>query len=218
MTTDRFQRLLPVTGVIAGLALIGGLVLSGSEVSESATAAQIAEHYRDNNTQIVVASLVCAQLFSLMLLFFTAGLRSAIRSGEAGESSYSTVVTIGGTVTALGISLLAFFEFAAADAADRGSSPSVVESLHLLASNAWMPWAVGASALLIGAGLGGLRTVALPRVLSWITLVLGVLAVTPAGALVFAAMPLWLIATGVVLARRDRRAVAVPAGSAPSAA
>ena len=218
MTTDRFQRLLPVTGVIAGLALIGGLVLSGSEVSESATAAQIAEHYRDNNTQIVVASLVCAQLFSLMLLFFTAGLRSAIRSGEAGESSYSTVVTIGGTVTALGISLLAFFEFAAADAADRGSSPSVVESLHLLASSAWMPWAVGAAAMLIGAGLGGLRTVALPRALSWITLVLGVLAVTPAGALVFAAMPLWLIATGVVLARRDRRAVAVPAGSAPSAA
>ena len=124
MQTDRFQRFLPIAGVIAGIALIGGIALSGSEPGDDASPAKVLAYYTDNLTEITVASLVCAQVFSLMLLFFTAGLRSALRSGEAGESSYSTVVALGGAVTALGISLSAMVEFAAASAADKGRVPS----------------------------------------------------------------------------------------------
>jgi hypothetical protein len=160
---------------------------------------------------------VFSQLFGVLLLFFTAGLRAAVRSREGGESSYSTVITVGGTVTALGIVLMSWVTFAAADAADSGASPTAVQALHNLASEAWIPWAVGATVLLIGVGLGGLRTLALPRWLSWATLVLGVLALTPGGIGVFIVMPLWLIVTGVALARRDR-VPAVGRSAAPATA
>ena len=208
MTTDRFQRFLPVAGILAGMALIAGLALSGSEPSESASARELATHYSDNHDAIMISSIVVSQLFCVLLLFFTVGLRAALRSGEAGESTYSTAVAIGGTVTAVGISVMNAVAYAAAEAADRGSQATVVEGLHLLGSEMWMPWAVGAATLLIAAGLGGLRTLALPRWLAWATLVLGVIALTPAGVLTFILMPLWLIATGIVLSRRQRAATA----------
>jgi hypothetical protein len=215
MTTDRFQRFLPLAGVIAGLAMIAGLLLSGSSPASDASAAKVAAYYSDHDGALVV-SAICAQVFAVMLIFFTAGLRSVIRSGEAGEASYSTVVTIGGAVTAIAMSLSGMTILAAVDAATGDAAPSVVQSLHALSSFTWMPWAVGAGALMIAAGLGGLRTLALPRALSWASLVLGVVALTPAGILAFFATPIWLIATGVVLMRGSRTThaiVAQPSGA-----
>jgi hypothetical protein len=215
MTTDRFNRLLPLAGVVAGLVAIAALVLTGSEPGDSASSAKIVSYYTDHKTETVIGSLG-AQITAVALLFFVAGLRSALRSRETGEASYSTLVLAGGVVAAVATSCFGWFGLLAVKAVDNGSQPSVVETFHLIGAYAWMPWTVGAATLLIGAGLGALRTMALPRPLAWVTLALGVIALTPGGILVFMVLPLWLIGTGIVLARADR--AAVPSTARPSAA
>ena len=215
MTTDRFNRLLPLAGIVAGLAIIAGLILSGGEPGDDAAAAKIVTYYADHKTAIVISAL-CAQIAAVAVLFFAAGLRTSLRSRETGEASYSTLAVAGATVTAIGLSVFGWTSLAAVKAVDNGSQDSVVETIHLIGSYAWMPWAVGAATMLIGAGLGGLRTVALPRVLAWVTVALGVIALTPGGPITFALLPLWLIGTGIVLARADRMPAAPPV--TPSAA
>jgi hypothetical protein len=215
MTTDRFNRLLPLAGIVAGLAIIAGLVLSGAEPADDATSAKIVAYYTDHKTAIQISAL-CAQVAAVALLFFAAGLRTSLRSRETGEASYSTLALAGAVVTALGLSFFGWTSLAAVKAVENGSDASVAETIHLIGSYAWMPWAVGAATMLIGAGLGGLRTVALPRVLAWVTVALGVIALTPGGPITFALLPLWLIATGIVLARADR--ATVPSTARASAA
>ena len=215
MTTDRFNRLLPLAGIVAGLAIVAGLVLTGSEPGDDASATKIVAYYADHKTGITIGAL-CAQIAAVALLFFAAGLRTSLRSRETGEASYSTLALAGAVVTALGLSFFGWTSLAASRAVENGSQDSVAETIHLIGAYAWMPWAVGAATMLIGAGLGGLRTVALPRALSWITVALGVIALTPGGPITFLLLPLWLIGTGIVLARADR--AAVPSTARASAA
>jgi hypothetical protein len=217
MTTDRFNRLLPLAGIVAGLAIIAGLVLSGAEPADDATSAKIVAYYSDHKAALQISAL-CAQVAAVALLFFAAGLRTSLRSRETGEASYSTLALAGAVVTALGLSFFGWTTLAAVKAVENGSQASVAETIHLVGSYAWMPWAVGAATMLIGAGLGGLRTVALPRPLAWITVALGVIALTPGGPITFALLPLWLIGTGIVLARADRRMPAASSHATASAA
>jgi hypothetical protein len=215
MTTDRFNRLLPLAGIVAGLAIIAGLVLTGAEPGDDAASAKVVAYYADHKTAIQIGAL-CAQIAAVAVLFFAAGLRTVLRSRETGEASYSTLAVAGATVTAIGLSVFGWTSLAAVRAVENGSQASVVETIHLIGAYAWMPWAVGAATMLIGAGLGGLRTVALPRPLAWVTVVLGVIALTPGGPITFVLLPLWLIGTGIVLARADR--AAVPSTARASAA
>jgi len=87
-------------------------------------------------------------------------------------------------------------------AAHDGSNSAVV-ALGYLSSFGWIPWVASSATLFIAAGLGGLRTAALPKPLAIVTLVLGVLCLLgPTGIAVYFATPFWLIITGVVLYRR----------------
>ena len=45
--------------------------------------------------------------------------------------------------------------------------------------------------MMLGAGIGGLRTVALPKAISWIAIVLGVGFFTPVGPADFLVLPFW---------------------------
>jgi hypothetical protein len=72
-----------------------------------------------------------------------------------------------------------------------------------LQSYDWVPWVVGFGVMLLAAGIGGLRTLALPKLLSWSAVVLGTLFLTPAGFFAAFALPVWTTATGVVLYRRN---------------
>jgi hypothetical protein len=66
--------------------------------------------------------------------------------------------------------------------------------------------AVGTSAFLLGAGVGTLRTGALPNWLAWAAIVIGVLAVTPVGFFAFLALGIWTLIVSVMLFMREREA------------
>lgn len=199
MPHTRFDRFLPASGILAGLALAGGIFATHDEPSlEAHDARPYVDWAQAHHTQLGV-SAVCGALFTFLMLMFAAQLRASIRAGEGGESTYSSVAFAGGIGVALSLGGMSLIS-----AAQASADATAAHTLAFLADAAWLPWAASSGAMLLGTGLGALRTVALPKWLAVVTVVLGVLSVTgPTGIAVFVVTPLWLIATGVVLARRQ---------------
>jgi hypothetical protein len=199
MPISRFERYLPYAGVVAGvLFAIGGYVPKMSDQAGDPNAIQL---LNDNVARNLVGAVAFA-LFGVAMVFFATAIRQALRSGEPGESSYSSVAYAGGTLVGFAMILQAWLIFAGTDAADQNDR-SAVAVLGYLGIDAWLPWVASSAVLFLGAGLGALRTAALPKWLALATVLLGVLSLLgPTGIAVYFATPVWLVVTGVVLARR----------------
>ena len=210
MPTQRFQRFLPLAGIVFSLLFAAVTVLTKNEPSESATTAKAFAYWHGHQTVENVSAFLLIPLAAFFLLLFGAGLRAALRSGEAGEASYSAVAYAGAIFAAAGFAVIAMLDGATANSAHEGAQ-SAVYTLNQLNSFSWVTWTAGFAAMLIAAGLGGLRTHALPRVLSWVAIPIGIAFVTPAGEIAFFALPFWVLATSIALHLRGRDVPAMQA-------
>ena len=209
MTTSRFERLLPLAGVLGGLVFAAATIMTAKEPSIGDGEQKYVQWYADHVTVEVVAGFGAAYFCVLMLLFTTA-IRRALRSGERGSSAHANAAFAGGIVVAIGITVFGLMGMASAEAADKHNSQAVI-TLGYLNDNTWLLFIAGLAVFYLATGLGGLRTGALPKWLSIVTLVLGVLGLLgPAGIAVFFATPVWLIVTGIVLYRRQPAATPAP--------
>ena len=199
MPISRFERYLPYAGVVAGvLFAVGGFVPKMADKAGDPNAIQL---MNDNATRNVAGAVALA-LFGVVMVFFATAIRQALRSGETGESSYSSVAYAGGALVGFAMILQAWLIFAGTDAADQGDRTAVTV-LGYLGIDAWLPWVASSAVLFLGAGFGALRTAALPKWLALATIVLGLLCLLgPTGIAVYFATPVWLVVTGIVLARR----------------
>jgi hypothetical protein len=202
MPVSKFERFLPIAGIIAGLFYIAAVVLTGDipdDVNDKRTA------WLKAHEGMTFSSGVATAFFAVFVLFFVTGLRQALRSGEPGESSYSTAALAGGIALGSWGGLSALITLAETQAA-KDDHPEASFALGYLDSYIWVPFVIAAAVLLVATGLGGIRTAQLPKWLGIVSIVLGVLAVTgPTGIAVFLLMPLWLIVVGALLSRRLSR-------------
>jgi lysylphosphatidylglycerol synthetase-like protein (DUF2156 family) len=200
MPTSRFERFLPLAGVLTGLLFLAAFFLSGPEPGVGDPAKQLT-WLKDHQGAANLGGFAAA--YSVVtLLFFAAGIRQILRSGESGESTYSSAAFAGGLLLATATAVSAVSVLAAAEAANKDNA-AVVQTIGYLADYSWIPWIAGAAVLFLATGLGGLRTARLPKWLSILTVVLGVLCLLgPAGIAVYFVSPLWLIATGLIMSRR----------------
>lgn len=202
-TSSRIARLTPLSGIAFVALMVGVISFEGEELDSSAPPADVLAHWSDRaDTRLLVASLSAAAL--LFLLVFAASLRGALRSREPAEASASVVSFAGAVVAAGGLGLSACLTLAASRAGDAGSADAVVPLDHLVQS-AWLPITAGLAVMLLAAGIGGLRSGALPKVLCWAAMILGIAFLTPAGIVAFLLSPLWLLAVSVVLYRAQSR-------------
>lgn len=198
MATDTFERTLAWAGVAAGVLYAVKFPLSGMPDSKNGDALAFVHDHQVQNALVFVATTLAAILVAL----FSTALRSRLRSGEGAESTYSSVAYGGGLLLAGAMLLRAWTILAVLDATSHDDSMSV-RTITLLSADLWVPWIAGTFLLLLGVGLGGLRSAVLPRWLAWASLVLAALCLLgPAGILVDLAMPLWLITTGLMVHRR----------------
>jgi hypothetical protein len=200
---SRFERFLPAGGILGATVFA---VRLGVMADEPAIGDGVNRHiawYADHQAAAGVSLTACL-FFSVLTLMFAAALRSRLRSAEASEASYSSVAFAGAILMAAGVAGMGALDAAVADAVDH-DVPQAVAALGWLSDFSWLPWAAGAAAMLLATGLGGLRTLALPRALSIATVALGALCMTPVGRVTFYALPLWLAVTAVVLARDQRQ-------------
>ena len=214
MQSSTYQRALAISGIVAAVLIAAAVVLSGDRPDDSQTAAKAFSYWNDHQTQ-EIASVLLIHAAAVFFVFFGAGLRNALRSGEAEEATYSVVAFGGAVLTAAGFVIAGMLGLAAVTAADHGG-PEAVYAINQISAVSWIPFTAGLAVLMLAAGIGGLRTLALPRSLSWIAVVLAAAFFTPVGAAGFILVPFWVIATSVVLYRRSE-GVATPA-PAPSPA
>jgi hypothetical protein len=199
-TTDRFRRLLPLSGVLFTAVLAVGLVLTASEPDNSSSKADIYAYWHSHHGVQLISSLFLIPFAMLFLLAFSAELRRALRSGEAGEALYSPIALAGGIVAAVGLGVTGSLGAAVATAANHHEVDATY-TLAQLQSYDWVPWMAGFGVLLLASGIGGLRTRALPRPIAIAGLVLGFACLTPAGFFALFALPVWMLITSIALYR-----------------
>jgi hypothetical protein len=203
MMSNQIARLAPLSGIVFVAVMIGVISFEGEEVDASASADEILAYWAERaDTRLLVASLASVAL--LFLLTFAASLRGALRAREPSEASASAVSFAGAIVAASGLALSATATLAASRAGGDGSADAVV-ALNGLVDVGWLPITAGFAVMLLASGVGGLRSGALPKVMCWAALVLGVAFLTPAGIVAFLITPLWIIAASVLLFRAQSR-------------
>jgi hypothetical protein len=217
MPTDRLQRLLPLSGALFAVVLTAGLLLTSGEPDSGTSKAHIYDYWQSHYSRQLVSSLLLIPLGIVFLLAFASELRRAVRPGEADAGVYSPLALAGGIVAGAGLGVTGSLGAAVATAAHHHAADATY-TLAQLQSYDWVPWMVGFAVLLLASGIGGLRTRALPRPLAVIALVLGIACLTPAGFFALFAFPIWTLAAGIALYRRQgtphrapRRASAQPA-------
>jgi len=209
MTTSRFERLLPLAGALGGLVAITAIILTINEPSITDGEQKYVRWYSDHQAVETIAGFA-AIYFCVLMLFFATAVRRALRSGERGSSAHANAAFAGCVVFGIGITLMAMVSFANVEAAHKHNEQAVI-SLGYLSDSMWLLFIAGLAAFYLATGLGGLRTGALPKWLSIVTIVLGVLSLLgPAGIAAFFATPVWLIVTSILLYRRQEAPAVAP--------
>jgi hypothetical protein len=209
------SKLFALSGIVfVALVLAATIGLSGSTPGTDASAERLASFYSDNDVRQFVTSFVLAAAAPFLVLF---GIGLVDARGRVGSGAVSTwgFVLLTGTILAAGAVLItAFVHLALSDAAGVGDAPTSLQALNSLDGNTWMTFNPAFGIMLTGAA-GTLFTTGARRWTSWITLLLAVALFIPfADFFALLATLLWIVVTGIALARGAKETWFVPAPGA----
>ena len=202
---DRFDRALPLAGVLAGLLFLVGLILLRDDPPSESAVAETFAYWQDNRGVHQIIALILTPLMAFLLIFFGAGLRRRLARG--GDSGHGTVAFGAAVLAAATFALVGMLEAAMTNAAHEGNRQAVY-TLNQLHSYDWLGWNAAFAAMLLATGLGARRNRMLPTPLALATIVIGASLLTPLGFFGFILLPVWLIVVGVWLSRRPTTQVA----------
>lgn len=200
MPLSTFEKFLPWTGALAGV--LWGVQMFAAKTPDDPADPKAVTVIGDAVTQNYIAGFALL-VGALMLVFFAAAARRSLRSGEAGESTYSSVAHGGLLVAAIGFGLLGVVQIALTNSA-KAQDAAATATISQLALIGWLPALAGLVAAFWGLGLGGLRNATLPKWFAIVTIALGVVGVLgPLALVVYLLLPLWLIGASAVTAGRS---------------
>src|SRR5262245_63073935 len=111
MVSDRFDRFLPLAGVVAGLLFFVGLVLLWNDPSSETGPAETFAYWQNDRGQHQIVALLVAPLIGFLLIFFGAGLRRRLAQGS-GDAGHGSVAFGGALLGAAGFLIVAMLEAA----------------------------------------------------------------------------------------------------------
>lgn len=200
--------LAPLTGIVfVALIIAGGAIVGETPDATEDSAEEVLSFYADDDDTIFIGAALFG-LAGVFLLFYAGALRKALRDAEGAGGTLSAVALGGAVVLAVGIAAQSALTIATADIAGDVEDPVVVQSLNALVWGFWMPFAVGVMTTFVAAGISVVRHGALPKWMGWVAIVAGVVMFSPAFPVAAVVVGLWVVATGVMLARRAREAAA----------
>ena len=199
MTSDRFDRVLPLAGVLAGLLFLAAFIVDRNDPSSESGPATTFAYWQDNRGMHQIVGLVALPLIAFLLVFFGAGLKRRLEQG-LDDSAHGSVAFGGVVLAAAAFALVGMLEAAMTNAAHEGEQQAVY-TLNQFHSYDWLAWNPAFAAVLLATGLGARRSGMLPTPFAWATIVIGVSLLTPVGFIGFILLPLWLIVVGLWLSR-----------------
>src|SRR5262249_7347998 len=155
-----------LAGVIFGAVMLAALVLTRGEADAGASSQVIFDYWRGHPRAQLVTALLLAPYRAVLVVLFAAAPGAPIPARATPEGVYSAIVLAGGIIAAVGLTFTGVLDAAVATSADRDARGAVY-ALAQLQSYDWVPWVVGFGVMLLAAGIGGVRTRALPTPLSW---------------------------------------------------
>ena len=210
MPLSTFERLLPWSGVVAGVGWIGHDALENQYSGDrpgAATTGVIHDHLALN-----YASVACLVVMGIALLFFATAVRNLLRSGEAREATYSTIAHAGWVVVVAGISQMVMWSWGLINGAADADDDAALHLLSYVGYFAWAGMGIGLATAFVATGLGGVRNAVLPKWFAVTTTLLGALAalgtagIPPGGLVNYVLLPFWLIAAAIIIAKRQKHA------------
>ncbi len=214
MKDSAFNRWLWLIGLVAAALLFVSFgPLSGSSPGENASGVSVAHWYNTHvNQQWVTIWLVGLAMF--LVLVYVTQLRSVLVQA-GGQRLWPNVVFASGILLVAGIVVAGSFEITLI-LASHNLQFAVAHFVNFYSSNNELLILAGMDFLTFSTGLAILlnREVApLPKLLGWYSILVALVGI--AGPLSFLALlfglPIWLLATGIVIAVKSRRGTLGPA-------
>jgi len=195
-----WSKAAPLTGVLFAVLAASGAVTEGSTPSATASGSTVTAFYVAHQHRQQLAAVLLAFAF-IVLVCFAATLRAQLRRPN-GRDSLATLALIGAAVLAVGQTTTAGCSWALA--ADPGKlTTATAQTLNLAGNDLVLTSAAGWFIFNVAAGLAIFATKALPRWLAWASILIGVVAVTPAEFVAFLALVIWSLVTAALLWRRN---------------
>lgn len=198
--------LIPLTGLGFLVVAIISFAVAGGEPPDPTedSAREIVDFYVDKKDG-QFAGAILQGIAASLFVFFAGYLRRVLRDAEGEGGILSAVCFAGAIIFAAGIALDGTITITLAETAD-DIDPSAVQALSALWNNDFLPFAVGIQVFIFSLGLSVLLHRALPKWVGAIAVLLGVLAVTPAGFVAFIGSSVLVAVISVLLAMRARQA------------
>ena len=200
MVSDRFDRFLPLAGVLAGLLFGAAVIVDWNHPRAETGPAQTFAYWQDNRGIHQIVGLLLLPLIAFLLTFFGAGLKRRLEQGS-GDAGHGSVALGGVLLAAAAFALVGMLEAAMTNAAHEGEQQAVY-TLNQLHSYHWLAQNAAFAAMLLATGLGARRNRMLPTPLAWATIVIGASLLTPLGFFGYFLVPVWLIVVGLWLSWR----------------
>ena len=203
------EALASLTGLAAvTLAVVGILIMGDPPNSTEATAAQVVEHYKDNEGAVFFGSFLVG-LSAVLIVFFGGQLSKALVAAERERGTLHAVTLAGSALLAVALLVGATLNITLADNAD-DLSPTALQAINAIAYDFFLPIAAGMAVFTLAAGIAIVRYESLPSWLGWVAVVIGIACATPAGFFASIIGIVWIAAVSVLLAVRNRAPAAEP--------
>ena len=194
-----FWRRISGTGIVFTILYVPGQILQDKAAPDAALSqAAIVSHSASHGGE-TIASVFLLAFAVVALAFFLAALSHRLAGPSRDQGHLSLVLTVGGATYGGGLLLSAVTGQAVYDAAIDHQA-AVAQTLDRLGSDTWLPAVAGLAMLWLGTGVAGIHSGRLPRWISAVSLVIGVLALLgPLGELALIATPFWVLVLAVFL-------------------
>jgi hypothetical protein len=194
--TNKVARWVPLTGIVYVGAMLG-VLLGPSSPDTTASGNTVIAWYEKHHTAVSVQTFLLAYAAVLGVMFF-GSLCSYLRQRGAGQ--LTTVMFGGAVIQAVALGVGAGTSLALNDHTSRLTEGSA-QTLNLINSDGFAILLFsGLSLTMLTAGIAILHTRALPVWLGWVTVVIGIGALTGVGSwFAFMATGLWILGVATVL-------------------
>ena len=187
-------RFVPLMGLLFLVLAVVSFALSGDGPDADESTQKHVEFWSDEEGKQIASALIACYA-ALVFVWFASRVRQLIARTEPQGGALASLSFAGTVIFATGLLVNNAIQFAAAESAG-DASPQVTETLSVLYGDFFFPMAVGMSLFLIASGAAAVRYGAFNRFLGWAAIVIGVLAITPAG---FIGSMIWTGIAGIVL-------------------
>jgi hypothetical protein len=213
LSTSRWERFAPLTGVVFFVLIAITLALSNDTPDTDSSTADTVSYWSAHDSRLI-ASAIIGTFAVIFFIWFGGSLRSALLRAEGGEGRLSTLAFAGILVIGITGGIGSSLTFVVADTVNDVPAEAT-QALSVLSEDFFLPFLAGIALFMFATGLCVLRHGGLPRWLAWAAIVIGVVSVTPVGFIGFVLSFIWVPVTSIVLYLRG--AGTAPLGAAPPA-